>query len=111
MNAAETIAAAIQKLEALKADATPGVWEFDPEPFGAIFTQQEPGLEVETEVAEQMLDADGRLIVTLHRTIDAQLAILRTAGREFERRAENGDARVFPYDYHLDLARSILGES
>lgn len=107
MNAAETIAAAIEKLEAQRSESTSGTWEYVSEPFGAIFTEQEPGLGVQTEVAEEMHDADGLLIVTLHRTIDAQLAILRRGLAKMQARY----ALTYDYADILDLACAILGES
>jgi hypothetical protein len=115
MNAAETIQAAIEKLDELRQLATPGEWEFDSEPFGAIFTEQEPGLGVMTEVAEEMHEWDGHLIVTLHRTIDAQLKILR---RDIDIRVEYIARGVLAQWVEaveragdLDLARAILGET
>lgn len=74
MNAIERIQAAIEKLEALKAQATGGEWwKSGLEVFAG------PGLSADYLVVENArLRADAELIVTLHRTIDAQLAVLRS---------------------------------
>lgn len=115
MNAAETIQAAIKRLTQVK------------ETLGHVMLGENPGelyIRCDTDVDDDGnlysyglsvsgVDSDDEIneaILALHRTIDPVLAILRVAGREFERRAERGDARVLPYDYHLDLARAILGE-
>jgi hypothetical protein len=90
MNAAETIAAAIEKLEAGRTAATSGPWSsglvgvYGPEGYVASDGDMWPD--------------DRALIVTLHRTIDAQLAILRMY-------------RIFPHPQVETLARAILGES
>jgi hypothetical protein len=100
MNAVERLEAAIVKLEQLNAESTPGPWQWwNLERADRGWTGNGPTLET---VARDDLDpecakagvivawghdawgldvepADADLIVTLHRTIDAQLAILRTA--------------------------------
>lgn len=129
MGAAETIAAAIEKLEQQKADSTPGPWDFEYTDesievnAGTARTQWNEGhtsgfpasswtttdriLEVDVydldENEADLIAGNAELIVTLHRTIDAQLAILRD-GAELE--ANEG----MVYWTTLDLARAILGE-
>jgi hypothetical protein len=79
MSPVERLRAAIEVLEHLKAESTPGRWEilgggdrfvsWLPEvPVGFAYVLAEP-VEFEQE-------ADADLIVVLHRTVDAQLAIL-----------------------------------
>lgn len=83
MTPVEKLTAAIDVLERLKDDSTPGDWEIldggdrfiawhaDPESAGFEYILHEP---VEFE-----RPADAELIVTLHATIPAQLAILQTS--------------------------------
>jgi hypothetical protein len=79
VNAIERLEAAIERLEALRAESTPAPWaatrhgvetvpEFDLHRFDDM---------PETIARTELLRADADLIVTLHRTINAQLAILR----------------------------------
>jgi len=95
-SAAETIQAAIDKLEAQSAVATRGPWvpqwedEFDAR-VGIDYSSRP------TPLTGTMQRPNAELIVTLHRTIDAQLAILRASAG-------------FDYPAVLDLARAILGE-
>jgi hypothetical protein len=94
----ERLTAAIEKLEALKADSTPGPWWHWPE-AGVIEIYSDwrdparTGSEVviaprirprdgwgrEATIYRDNYEPNAELIVTLHRTIDAQLAILRRA--------------------------------
>lgn len=111
MNAVERIEAAIAKLEALKASSIPGPWSAPKELLGLPNKTIFGGNPTRTHAAYVAVAHDGELIVTLHRTIDAQLAILR-AGHETE-----ALLRSFPYTmatvFHdqraLDLADAILG--
>lgn len=118
MNAADTIAAAIEKLEALKVDSHPGPWEHWPEagdieihvpsyPDGEriIATAVRPRGGWGAPIYQDNYEPNADLIVTLHRTIDAQLTILRT-GKQFAEITPNTFTRVA-----LDLALAILGES
>ena len=81
MNAAGKIQAAIEKLEGLRTEGTDGPWSaWHPQDNrsnscvdGAALDPDNPPLAVEGG------RKDVALIVTLHRTIDAQLAILRSA--------------------------------
>lgn len=91
MTAAETIATAVEKLEGIQTDAT---WVYSPENMDLIANG--------VSVAVGVMPADGARIVMLHRTIDAQLAILR----ELCRPALGGSVHAAA----LELARAILGE-
>lgn len=76
MNASEKIQAAIERLEGLKAASTQGKWAVSAKQLDI------PGFMYAPSVCagcgwDRDTDADADLIVTLHRTIDAQLAILR----------------------------------
>ena len=98
MTPAELLQAAIDKLERLKADSTPGPWWHWPEAGDIeIYSDwRDPAHRGgEVVIAPRIRPRDGwgrdaviyrdnyepnaELIVTLHRTIDAQLAILRAA--------------------------------
>lgn len=97
VSAAETIAAAIQKLEALRNDATAHLEQANDDLATVVF----PG--TQEWRAEFLRDEDAELAVTLHRTIDAQLAILRET-LTFEDGFGIGED-----DTTHDLARAILG--
>ena len=83
MNAVERLEAAIEKLETLKVasddNPAPAVWRVSPHgEWGVDIVSRYPSDEKDNEViAERVYTPDADLIVTLHRTIDAQLAILR----------------------------------
>ena len=83
MTAVERLEAAIAKLEQLKAEGTPGPWVGRTNILGIRRLMDSEG-----GVLAEMFDATDHgdesfentdLIVALHRTIDAQLAILRFA--------------------------------
>ena len=106
----ERIEAAIAKLEGLRSGCWPGAWDYHD---GVISTER--GFELfrhhENDVYTNGAPIDGealaqaRLVITLHRTVDAQLAILRL-GVEF--------AAISPNRYTdaaAALADAILGES
>ncbi|UOE45505.1 hypothetical protein [Agromyces larvae] len=108
MSQVERLRAAILKLETLRAEITPGPWiaEYSGEqghcviPADADSTREAIAL---TRLYHAAYDAE--LIVTLHRTIDAQLAILRN-------RLEVYGEDVTPYGFREStdrLADAILG--
>jgi len=122
MNAAETIQAAIDRLAYLNAATAPGPWSLGAPEFPwsswdegdvpvvvnveQLFSDRpaflhHPGSFAESDGGFDRLDAD--LIVTLHRTIDAQLAILRAQLHIWE-------GSIAYRAAVLDLARAILGE-
>jgi hypothetical protein len=107
MNAAETIQAAIEKLERQKADTTPGPWRVVNESLQGSRHDYDPMIDAGDYAASSerfVRPADAELIVTLHRTIDAQLVILRSG------LAHAGYAdQVIPVHARA-LAEAILGE-
>lgn len=139
MTPAETIAAAIEKLEQQKADSTPGPWDFEYSDesievnAGTARTRWNEGhtsgipasswkttdriLDVDVYDIEEdeadLIAGNAELIVVLHRTIDPDLKLLR-AGLNV---AEFIEARQEPFlqsdvlDLALDLAHAILGEA
>lgn len=109
MTPAEKIQAAIDKLEALKAESIGGDWRvlrkyaYEPEVRVQAYFQNE--LNGNTRVADvREYRRTPELIVTLHRTIDAQLGILRV-GIEFSGITPNRYT-----DTAVALADAILGE-
>ena len=114
--AVETIQAAIEKLEALKAESTPGPWhdwEDDLTNEVDVWHDQEQRSHIANCGVAGMprVEADAQLIVTLHRTIDAQLAILDEAKLQMMSRERLGLPLNTGPVRALDLARAILGES
>lgn len=102
MNTEEKIAAAIKKIEAQR-DATPvgSLWWVRASPEDAakdVVVTTWGGDWIIRDGAMNFADAD--LIVTLHRTIDAQLGLLRVA-------ANNPGCET---DEEVALANAILGE-
>lgn len=84
MTPIEKLQAAIDKLEALKAESTPGTWRawdsFSSDRAPRVYiTGNNSGPSDGNRVArvENQENQDADLIVTLHRTIDTQLEILR----------------------------------
>jgi hypothetical protein len=88
MTAVEEIRAAIEKLTELKNMST------QPDATGS------------SDVATCFNRHDAELIVTLHRTIDAQLAILRHVAEHYR-----GDLGIGTNRYVVALARAINGEA
>ena len=105
--------AAIEKLERIKAGSIEGpwVWKGDRIADGAFLEGAADETVIwaygmHTEGFLVVSEADADLIVTLHRTIDAQLAILRRVLRYYT--TTDGGVTV---KLELDLADAILGES
>ena len=105
MTPVEKMEAAILKLDRLKAEST-RVWARSRNDLEAVLAEREVGLSF-----GDLDDADAELVLTLHRTIDAQLAVLR-AGRTAWM-ISDGDS----YGWSLEaralsepLADAILGE-
>jgi len=80
----ERLTAAIEKLERLKAESSLGPWKATDRrgvpalaPYEADIDALGLSEAVDWRVADVIFASDAELIVTLHRTIDAQLAILR----------------------------------
>ena len=126
MNAVERIEAAITKLEALKSESIQGLWR-SAELSGShwlVFAATDGSGGGESVAAITSNDGDNEssreptaeLIVTLHRTIDAQLAILRAVVESVPIWVENDgpmtDAELVDnLLFELALADAILGES
>lgn len=137
MNAAETITAAIEKLESQKADSTPGPWDFEytdesieinagtartrwneDHTFGfppGSWRSTDRILEVDVDDLDEdeadLIAGNAELIATLHRTIDAVLTILDQAlggARDIDAGATPDEPALTRAA--LDLARAILGE-
>lgn len=105
MTPLERLQTAIDKLEQLKAESTPGGWDIldGGDRFIAWHdTAESTGFEyIVAEPVEFECEADADLIVTLHRTIDAQLSVLAL-----------GAVMVGPIpDNILALADAINGET
>lgn len=82
MSAVEEIEAAIAKLTALKMTSRSGplsVYHLDWRLITVSADSHDGDAPILFDVSRAGSPADGELIVTLHRTIDAQLAILRSA--------------------------------
>jgi len=106
MNAVERLRAAIERLEARKATSTQGPWvaEYSGEQGNCVIPADAQSTREAVAVTRLYYAAgDADLIVTLHRTIDAQIALLR--GWATPNLARSAPAAL------LDLADAILGES
>lgn len=108
MTAVERLQAAIEKLESMREEAPPGPWEHWPSQSSRRLYS---GLDLDHPIsAEEVLRADSKystqLIEVLHRTIDAQLLMLRTVldAANIER---NWDTLVYT-EATLALADAIL---
>lgn len=119
MNAADTIQAAIERLEAQRAAAVGGPWVIESYERGPRALEQSGGGAFISDVGEsvdpaQIDTATAELLVTLHRTIAAQLAILREALEFYENSRAIGMPDGEMAEYYggtLDLARAILGDA
>lgn len=115
MSAVERLQAAIERLERLKARSAPGWWEVDTNaPFSldlvGIFSEGGSGYAVLFDRDAQPRRETAHLIVTLHRTIDVQLAILREALENVEE-TEDGAIRASALGMSaIGLAEAILGD-
>lgn len=78
MTPVERLRAAIDKLETMKQESFDGPWVAH-HPFSYSWIEGAPYAGMRSKIAVQVDEPDAELIVTLHRTIDAQLAILRFA--------------------------------
>lgn len=108
MTPVERLQAAIDRLESMREEAPPGPWE---QHLSGWSTTLYSGLDSEhpwsaVEVAAAQTRYSAQLIVTLHRTIDAQLAILHLAVEYGE--LPNGQGSRFSACARA-LADAILG--
>lgn len=99
MTPVERLQAAIEKLEALRRER--GYVEHN-----GWLAEEVPGDTLRYTFEDLSPVTNDELIVTLHRTIDAQLAILRHAISEYEPR---DDTMTFITEDGLALADAILG--
>lgn len=116
MNAAETIAAAIEKLERERAASNPAgeTWRVADSITREFATIRSTSAWNDSIVATELMREDAELIVTLHRTIGAQLAILRSFEDHLTNPAWDHDDDEESAPAVLDvvaLARAILGEA
>lgn len=121
MNPAEKIQAAIDKLDALRIASGTEAWTWESgEDLGANVRSEQFGVRFTTGyVGNNDSRNDAELIVTLHRTIDAQLAILRAAKHAHKVRElgnmsysrPDGTWRTELEVAALDLADAMLGDS
>ena len=112
MTPVERLHAAIDKLERLKLDGTPGPWRVWTDKFSGDFEVRAPdGLVAPLWVFGPAVrpHANAPLIVTLHRTIDAQLTILRHDVDMHDLVPEEAWLRSMERSGDLDLADAILG--
>jgi hypothetical protein len=117
VNAVETIAAAIEKLETLRDESTPKPWHYWTDELNGdvdLWHDQEQRLWIanlgQHENARVYRDAE--LVVTLHRTIDPILEVLRECLPPSLTLAKLGiDPEGEPWGQQpvLDLARAVLG--
>lgn len=122
MTPAQRLQAAIEKLERLKAESTPGPWFKDNgEFYGIVWTQETEAdttdptgmtpMPVQFEVAHTARSVDGDLIEVLHRTIDEQLVILAGARDALSMTFAGMVPRPETYEHEIALADAILGEA
>lgn len=108
MSTMPRLQAAIDRLEQLRDFSTPGPWEVDTNmPFSrdlvGIFSERRKCYAVKFDSDDQPKQRTADLIVALHRTIDAQIALLKLADY----------AALVPNkftDAALALADAILGD-
>lgn len=99
----ERLRAAIEKLEQYRGEHW-GFWSEEDDPFGIIAGNPGGGREVVGPWIPRQADAE--LIVTLHSTIDAQLAIMRHTLAHY-----SGDLGISTNRHIVALADAILGHS
>lgn len=123
MTPIERLQAAIEKLERLKAECTPGEWGFEsiPETGESRIYLEADGFAFMAAttvtfypVPGGLMPNDADLIVTLHRTIDAQLAIMRAATERGAAAVGAGGIERFVWSREhraVALAEAILGST
>jgi len=115
MSAVEEIQAAIEKLTKLKAESTPGPWflTYEKSTHPRLWGNASENDADPVALAQNRGNAE--LIVLLHRTIDAQLAILNHDVALFTEFEEHGNARQWELAIEragdLALARAINGDT
>jgi hypothetical protein len=118
MNAVETIQTAIDKLTALKSkstqptDGTNWVRGRDEKRYESsrdVYTGPNEDTAGSADIIFGIDPVDASLIVTLHRTIDAQLDFLRTARGFYGAGISGPDVANLFAEHALALARAITG--
>ncbi len=121
MTPVERLQAAIEKLESMRAACTPGDWDFEsmPETGESRIYSGADGFAFMSAttvtffpVPGGMKPNDAELIVTLHRTIDAQISILRAVLARAEVKIAGGGVERAVWSNARDalaLADAILG--
>ena len=108
MNAVEKIRAAILLLEVLRTASTQGKWAVSAKQLDLTGFVYAPSVCAGCGW-DRDTDTDAELIVTLHRTIDVQLAILRDFDDRYIGRVDSGWVPVAPYARNaIALADAIL---
>jgi hypothetical protein len=109
MNAAEKIQAAIERLEELRDAATDGPWFVTHErsTWPRVWGNND-GDDADAVASTESGTSNAQLIVTLHRTIDAQLAVLTRAYNDIVRETHRygGNGALGPA---VALAEAICG--
>lgn len=118
MTPVERLQAAIEKLELLRAATTGGEWEADWELRFTLGDPQWPvvlvdgvGFVVNTTATTFRNPDDAELIVVLHRTLDAQLAILRFGVKRLNAVQVLTGKHAEAHEHELALADAILGDT
>lgn len=125
MTPVERLRAAIADLEQARYRSTPGPWhKVDGEHYGIVWAQEtvadpsdptgQTPMAEQAEVAHVARSADGELIEMLHRTIDAQLAILRRVLARGQAAIGGGGIERFVWSRDTEaliLADAILGRT
>lgn len=118
MSQVELLTRAIERLETLRAESTPKPWHYAVDDLTNevdVWHDQEHRSHIANFGVAGMprVLSDADLIVTLHRTIDAQLAVLRNAlGRATSKISMGGGAAAVWSNEHdaVALAHAILGD-
>ena len=113
MTAVEEIQAAIEKLTAQRDESTPGPWAVDDADKCSVYTIDGGATILQPEDwyprGDNRPAGNAQLVLTLHRTIDAQLAILREPLAVYEKWNIDGDTELEKFPHAYALARAING--
>lgn len=111
----ELLEQAIERLKELKEKSTPGPWHVDVEDY-SIWTGGETVLggtvcfvNTDQQTGSHKPKGDAELIVTLHRTIEAQIEILRFAEKRLSAVKVLTGKHLEAHEHELALAKAILG--
>lgn len=111
MTPVERLQAAIDRLESMREEAPPGPWEqhlsWSSTTLYSGLDSEHPWSAVEVAAAHSRYSA--QLIVTLHRTINAQLAILQFGVKRLHAVQTLTGLHVQAHEHEMALADAILG--